>query len=105
MLPERFPIKLERSRKMIIDPTMGVNDQFVITANGLEIARFLDEESCTVWLNFLGQNITKCLSKTPEGRKILEMLYALSEKEKLKPEYDAKGSLIVRDMKDKNIIH
>ena len=105
LLPESFKMVIDTAKKTIIDPTMGVHDQFVVTVNGVEIARTIDEELCNVIKNFLGQNITKCFGKTKQGRQFLEMFYLIAQKEKLTPEYDSKGSLVVRDINDKTIIH
>lgn len=104
-LPEGFPLIITRDKKLIIDPTLGSHDQFAICVNGLEVARTIDEELCIVIFNFLSSNITKCFTKTKQGKKLMEVLYLLSQKEKLNIEHNSKQGTIIREMKNKKFIN
>lgn len=93
-LPKKFPIKLTTDPAVILDPTIGGHKQHVVRANGLEIARFMDEESSHEYIKFLSQTGFHCFTKTLQGKAIMEKIYLMGEKEKLKPETDGKQIII-----------
>jgi hypothetical protein len=97
-LPKKFPIKLTCDPALILDPTIGGHKQYVIRANGLELVRSIDESLAFRIVDFLKKTNFACFIETTQGHAIMEKIYLLSEKEKLKPETDGNGHIIIRSL-------
>ncbi len=101
-----FPIVLQWYEQQLTDLNiLGAHGNFVVNANNLEIARFLDQGSAIEYIKFLQQSHFKVFLTSAQGEKLLEVLYANHCGVKLdKVDTNSKGHIITEDIKTKNFL-
>ena len=98
-LPSKFEIKLTCDPQTILSNfALGAHQQFIIRANGFEIARFMDSESAAEYINHLKATGCHVFTKTIQGRSVIEKIFLMGENHKIKPEIKDGKEMIVRSL-------
>jgi len=101
-LPKQFPIILTNDPQQITNLVIGIHQQYVVRANGLEIARFLDPLSSQEYMKFLVESNFKTFRDSVQGMNFLEQIYLLGEKERLKANVVDGKEIQVRSLDQKD---
>ncbi len=99
-LPPSFPIQLHCETVPIIQMNvMGVHHNYVVYANDLQLASFLNQKSALAYINALKETGFRYFKEDAEGVRILEILYEAYQKISLtKLDRNDKEGIIIKGM-------